>query len=263
VSIGKSELEHIKSLRTKKGRREQGRFLAEGVRLLEEAVRHRFPPQAVYFSEATLSDRGRRVVAGLGSIGALLSPVPARQLASMADTTTPQGLVAVFESPCDKFEELWCRSYRRLLWCESISDPGNLGTLVRSALAFEFDMAVVSGESAEVYSPKVVRASAGAVFGLPIARASVPEVLAVSRRIPLRIIAAAVSGETVPLRLTRKRDQGPLLLAIGSEAEGLPSEVTARADMRVRVPHSRRVDSLNAAVAGSILMNHLYRFSRN
>lgn len=263
MSIGRDELKHIKSLRTRKGRREQGRFAAEGVRLLEEAVRHRFRPQAVYFTQNALSERGRRLVSELGSLGAALQEVSVRQLTAIADTTTPQGVLAVFKSPPCALGELMKPRYRKLLWCESVSDPGNLGTLLRSALAFEFDMAVVSGVSAEVYSPKVIRASMGALFALPVARASVAETMAICRSMKVRIIAGVPAGESAAAKLTRRLARRPLILAIGSESRGLPSDITSEAEIRVRVQHSPLVDSLNAAVAGSILMNHLYRVSRN
>ena len=153
----------MKSLLTRKGRRRHGRFAAEGVRLLEEAYRNRKYPQTIYFSSHLLSPRGQTLLKRFSRKGVPTRPMSARQIQSLSNTITSQGIVGVFDIPRPDLTELYRRTSRKLLLCENISDPGNLGTLIRSAAAFDFNMVVLCGKSADPFSPKVVRSSAGTV----------------------------------------------------------------------------------------------------
>ena len=136
--------------------------MAEGVRLLEEALRHRVKPRTVYFAPSLLSARGEKLVARFRRGRVDLEEVPARTLTKLSDTATPQGVVGLFATPQKAPAELYDRRFRNILLCEDISDPGNLGTLLRSALAFGFEMVLLCGSCAEPYSPKVLRSSVGA-----------------------------------------------------------------------------------------------------
>jgi TrmH family RNA methyltransferase len=160
--------------------------------------------------------------------------------------------------PTKDLNELSQPHHRKLLLCEEISDPGNLGTLVRSALAFGFDAVLLIGHTAEPYAPKVARASAGAIFGLRVCEISLMDLDDLVGRHHMVVIASDLSGaaELETVRKTIKRRK--ILLAVGSEATGLSKAVLDRADVRVRIRHSEKVESLNAAVAGSILMKEVH-----
>ena len=162
-------LKHIKTLHTKKGRKEQAAFLAEGVRVLEEAMRLKHLPVEVVVADAMLSERGRQLVNQFRKRDIPITEVAAKQLVKLSETRTPQGIIALFKTPALRLSELSTRNLRTVLLCEGISDPGNLGTLFRSALAFGFDRVILLASSVEPYAPKVVRSSAGAVFGLQVA----------------------------------------------------------------------------------------------
>lgn len=253
-------LKHIQSLRTKKGRKEQGAFIAEGVRLLEEAIRLRFLPTDVYLSRALLSERGALLVDKFRLKNIPVHEVSAKQLERLSETRTPQGIIGVFDTPRSDLIELSPKGIRRLLLCERISDPGNLGTLLRSALAFGFDPVVLTASSVEPYSPKVVRSSAGAVFGLRILQASSPDAIDWLMRHKLPVIAADGRGECDNPALERRVKAGPVALALGSEAEGLSPDIIQASRLVHRVPHETIVESLNVAVAGSILMKQVYDY---
>lgn len=261
MSPTKKELKDIKSLRSRKGRRTHGRFVAEGVRLLEEALRHRVDPVLLLCAPAVLSERGGAVVQRFRSRQVAVCEVSARTLSSASDTVTSQGLLGVFELPTRTVEQLLHREYRRVLLCEAISDPGNLGTLLRVALAFRFEAVLLVGRCADPYAPKVVRASAGAVFGVMIVRVEPSQLVEFKTRGKYRLVAADVgyakAGEE-PADLASPR----LILAIGSEAEGLSDPILALADSRWRLDHEDCVDSLNAAVAGAIMMQRIYRYNK-
>ncbi len=257
MSLTKNELKDIQSLLAKKGRNLKKTFLAEGVRLLEEAVRYHVRPTCVCYAEAAISDRGRQLVEQFAKSGVRVESVHLRELESIAATETSQGILATFAVPTTGLTELYQPAFRRVVLCENISDPGNLGTLLRSAKAFRFDMVLLAGRSADPFSPKVVRASVGAIFGLPIAVAGVDEIVSFATRQKAQLLAADIHGTTEVVKASIRREK-MTILAIGSEADGLSDELLQRADTKIRIRHSDAVESLNAAVAGSILMHELY-----
>lgn len=258
MPVSKIELKKIKSLATKKGRRKRGLFLAEGVRLMEESIRFGFWPDTVYYAPAMLSKRGFQLVRQFERQHIETKKLSAPELESASDAEAPQGIVGLFAIPKMTLSKLYYPHYRKLLLCENISDPGNLGTLVRSALAFSFDLALVCGSTAEPFAPKVVRASAGAIFGLPIADVTLNQLEAFLKKVRILVIASDLHGD-IDFRMSKKKFKSKkILLAVGSEATGLSKRILDRADLRLRIPHSRAVESLNAAVAGSILMKEIY-----
>ncbi len=262
MPLTKTESKKLRSLRTKKGRRLHGKFLAEGVRLLEESVRHRFFPEVVYFAPSLLTERGKRLVARLKALNIPLMQIPSPRLETISDARTSQGLTAVFALPETGLAKLYTPQYRNVLLCESIADPGNLGTLLRSALAFGFDMMLTCGSTADPYSPKVVRSSAGTVFGMKIARVSHAELRSFVGSEEVSLLAAHLKGELWSEQCDRTKQLKRRMLALGSEAEGLSNDILDLAAFRLRIDHSHRVESLNVSVAGSILMMNMYESDR-
>ena len=261
MPLSQTELKKTRSILTKKGRQQSGLFLAEGVRLLEEALHHRFLPRRLYYASSLMSARAERLTKRLQKAEVETISLSARELRSIADTETPRGLVGLFVQPNTELGKLYRTGYRRLVLCENISDPGNLGTLVRSALAFGFQLMLLTGNSAEPFAPKVVRASAGAVFGLPLSEVSRHQARALATREKVMLIAADVRGRPDLLRIRRDWCRRKIMLAIGSEATGLSSGILDACHIRVRIEQAGSVQSLNAAVAGSILMKQIYDFA--
>jgi TrmH family RNA methyltransferase len=258
LPISRAELKSVRSLQTKKGRRVNRQFAVDGVRTLEEAFRHGALPLKLYFAQAILSDRGAALVERFQAKSVSAVTASANDLARMSGAVTSPGIMAIFAVPCTNLAELYRRSMRNILVCENLSDPGNVGTLCRSAAAFGFDLVVLCGKCAEPYAPKVVRSSVGAVFGVPVATASSAEMLDFFAGKDFAIVAAdAGSGETVSDVLTNLGERR-MLLAVGSEATGLSADLSDGADFSVRIGHEPKVESLNTAVAGSILMNECY-----
>ena len=258
MSISRTESKNLRSLSTRKGRRQMKMFATEGVRVMEEALRHRFLPTTIYHAPALLSERGKKLVAGFISTKVPVRELSAKQLQSVADTKTPQGIIGLFAMPSMDPAEHFRSSCRRVILCEGVSDPGNLGTLARSALAFDFDVLLLIGSSVDPYSPKVVRSSVGAVFGLGIVRASHDELFELVSRHDFKLVASSKSGCHDVRKLKTVLRSGKLILAVGSESEGLSKEILERCDLRWGIAHSAKVESLNAAVAGSIIMKQVF-----
>ncbi len=258
MSISRAELKNVRTLQSKKGRQASGLFVAEGVRLLEAANRLKARPKKLYFAPAALSERGQAVVEGFRARSVTVEETAAGDLARMGQAETSQGVLAVFSTPAADLNKLYLPGLRNILLCENLSDPGNVGTLCRSALAFGFELMVLCGSSAEPFAPKVVRASVGAVFGLPIAVATTEDVLALVDLESVAVIATDMKGRDSLGKVFTEVGKRQVILALGSEATGLSAEIRDRADFTVSVRHERAVESLNAAVAGSILMNRCY-----
>lgn len=261
MPLSKVELQDIRSLLTRKGRNRRQEFLAEGVRLLEEALRHRYRPTILYFSKSLLSERGEKLVEAFRRARVEGREIPARQLEAISDTKAPQGVVGRFATPQTTLEELYRPETRRLLLCENIGDPGNLGTLLRSAVAFEMELVITAGSCADLYSPKVIRSSAGAIFGIGMVHTTWSDVKRLKTSFGTALVATDLSAREPVERLRSMTKEKGIILAVGSEATGLSEELMAQADVRVRIAHSRSVESLNAAVAGSMLMRELYQES--
>ena len=250
------DIRRLRSLKTGKGRREWNKYAAEGVRLLEESRRHGVDPEVLYFNSDALSDRGRQLVEDLRARGVHCEEIAKSQLESAADTKTPQGLIGVFNCPELPLDSL--KTCRRLLIGDGISDPGNVGTLIRSAQAFDFDAVLLTDESADPFSPKVVRATAGSIFGIPAVKTNIEDCLGFLDASEFTLVASDPSAPQDTARLAELSRDRQLALVIGSEGEGLSKKLLDRSALRLAIRHSDRVESLNAGVAGSLLMRELY-----
>lgn len=223
-------------------RAHSGRSLLEGPHLLDEAVQAGIEVHEV-FGLAGDERSQRRAEEG----GGVWIPVDDRILARLASTAEPQSPVAVFAVPDWAIPD---EGHVLVAW--GVGDPGNLGTLIRSAAAFGVGVAVGPG-TADPWSPKVLRAAAGGHFHTTIGRCGDLEALSALQR-PL--VATVVSGGEDPATLS---DGGDLVLLIGDEAAGLAAELVEAADRRVTIAMPGGTESLNAGVAGSILAYELSR----
>lgn len=257
MPLTNTELKALKLLKAE-SKRDRQHFLAEGVRVLEESVRHRVAADQILVCESRLGDRGKTLAGRMAKLGGIVTDVPARQFDAISDAETSQGLAGVFTCPKWVGRQPDLSNVRRILICDGISDPGNLGTLFRSALAFGFSVVMVTGESADSFSPKTVRSSAGAVFGLTIVQEETTQVVRqLAEREVLLLVADGSGAALSAVKLKQKRG-GVVGLVIGSEARGVSAPLKKAADAVVRIDHEASVESLNAAVAGSILMKEIY-----
>src|SRR5215831_8026279 len=230
---------------------DRGAVAIEGLRIIEEAIRSGLRFQAVFFSEAGRAHAARLLPQISSHAEALL--LPDDVFVSAVSTETPQGVAALVKLKPAKLEDLIEPGSNDLLLLglSGLQDPGNLGTIIRSAEAFGA-RGVLLGEKTVSYSnPKVVRASAGSLFRLPLARVKMMETIPRLKQQGLRLVASS-SHKGRPLQEAGLH--APLVLLIGNEGAGLAPEILSLADELVTIPHSSRVESLNAGIAGSILL---------
>ncbi len=249
VSPRNARIRLVRSLLSRpRKRRQTGAFLAEGVRLIEEALSADWPFRFVLYSNA-LSARGRELLERLKARGVEVEGVESRLLQSLSETETSQGILAVLDErplPLPSSADF-------VLIPDSIRDPGNLGTLLRSAEAAGVQAVLIPPETSDPFAPKVLRAGMGAHFRLPIHILDWKEIR--RRTLNLRVLLADMEGR--PCWETNLRP--PLALIVGGEAEGATPEAYRLATAFVSIPMAGKAESLNAAVAGSILLFEVLR----
>jgi RNA methyltransferase, TrmH family len=227
----------------------------EGFHILEEAIRSGLKFRAIFFSAAAESKADRWLQQMAARVETIL--LPDHLFNSVVPSETPQGVAALVVCKAFTLEDVLAKSTAGpLLGVAGVQDPGNLGTILRSAKAFDAGGVLLGTGTASPFNSKAVRASAGSVFQLPLARVALAEALDALREHGLRLMATS-SRKGTPL--PEANLGGPLALFIGNEGAGVPRELLARMDETIMIPHSARVESLNAGVAASILLYEVAR----
>ena len=246
ISRDNSKVKWMRSLQDGKGRRQERAFLIEGVILVEEALRAGHTPRLVLYDSEELrqSRRGRRLLQELEGLQAEQVSTPVLQ--SVSDTVTVQGVVAALPLP----EPKAVAADGLVVVLDGLRDPGNVGTILRTAEAAACVAVMATPDTADLFSPKVVRAGMGAHFRLPLFPecewAQLNDLLA-GRNVYL----AEASGEIPYYTIDWTR---PAALVVGSETEGFRPDALRCATGRVSIPMPGRAESLNAAVATSIII---------
>jgi len=246
-----SKIKLIRALQGRtKERREANAFVVEGVRLVEEAEirdwRIRF---ALY--DNTLSKRGRSLVERLTSRVVEVEEISESLMQSLSETETPQGILAVLEISNLPISN----SLDFILIPDQIRDPGNLGTLLRTAAAAGVQAVLLPPETTDAFAPKVVRSGMGAHFHLPIHAMTWDEIKRFCELANQRMYLADMNGQSCWETDLRQ----PLALIIGGEADGASEFAQKLAHQKLSIPMSWRIESLNAGVAGSVLMFEVVR----
>lgn len=236
----------------RKFRRTQGEMVCEGEKLLREALSSGIPVTEVVLGETRQLDTG--LLEQAERQGARLTEVPESLLARLSNVETPQGLAFVCRQPTVSLERL--EQAQRVLVLDGLQDPGNLGTILRTADAFALDGIILCEGCVDPVSPKVVRATMGAIFRIPIAMATLEQTAAwlEARRIPL--YATALSQSSVPLTQVCL-DRAAVL--IGNEGRGVSERGLQLSQKQLIIPMAGRAESLNASIAAAIVMYEMSR----
>ena len=228
---------------------EDGYCAVEGVHLLEEAIRSGTRLKTVFFSQSA-EERANKLLPQLASqVETLLLPDEVFDSAVLTDS--PQGVAALVKLKTFKLDEVLRAENPLLLGVAGVQDPGNLGTILRSAEAFGANGVLIGERTVSPWNPKVIRGSSGSVFRLPTVKVEWAPALAELRQRGVRVLATSShKGESLPA----VDFSGPTMVMIGSEGIGVPRDVLAMVDGTVAIPHSPKVESLNAGIAASIVM---------
>lgn len=245
----------VAKLAKRSARDETGLFLLEGPQAVREAVDSR--PDAIVdlFATPSAMERHAALRDDLQAAGVEVQYATEAVVDAMADTVTPQGIIAVARQFPTGLRDIVAARPRLVAVCEEVRDPGNLGTIIRAADAAGADAVVLTGRTVDPFHPKVVRATTGSLFHVPVARAGeLADVLPQLGAAGLRVIAADVKGDD----LLSARGSGilaePTAWLFGNEARGLPDDLLALADLALRLPIYGRAESLNLATAASVCL---------
>lgn len=248
------QLKHLATLLKKRSaREEEGVFVCEGRKMFFELLTQR-PEYLVkaYWSEsglAELADADRQTM-----INYDWECVADEAFCATAETVTPQGVLAIVRMPKYSLEDMLTRRNDRLLLLESLRDPGNLGTILRTAEAAGMSGIILSSDSVDAYNPKVVRSTMGGIMRIPFLYTD--DFCGMLRKLKQENVTLYAAHLQTSVPYTKPAYGGRTGIMIGNEANGLTDEATALADIRIRIPMEGQAESLNAAIAAAILMYH-------
>jgi RNA methyltransferase, TrmH family len=245
-----------RDLRRRKARERQQLFVAEGVRTVEELARSPLAIRGVLTApQLDEAPRGAALAADLAARGIATERVDHHEFASAAETDSPQGILAIAEVPDRSLAALDDRPTLRVLVLDAVQDPGNVGTIVRTAAALGADATVALPGTVDLWNAKVVRSGMGAHFHHLCLPVTWDDVDAFRRRVPLEVWAADAAGKPA----SRLDAPARVAIVVGNEGAGLSAAARERADKLVAIPIGGPVESLNVAVAAGILLHELAR----
>ena len=255
TSTGNSQIKRLIQLQKKSGaRNEEKVFLVEGLRMFQEVPEKQV--QKVYISETLYNRKKQELNLDRFSYEILSDGV----FQHVSDTKTPQGILCVVNQQKYDMKELLSTPNPFFMVLDNLQDPGNLGTIVRTAEAAGVDAVFLSKESVDIYNPKTIRSTMGSIYRVPVLYVEdLLELLEVFQKKGITSYAAHLEGKN---SYDRENYQSGTAILIGNEGNGLRDEISNATDVWVRIPMEGKVESLNAAIAASVLMFEAYRQRR-
>jgi TrmH family RNA methyltransferase len=261
TSTRNPRVKSLRALQLRKYRHQEGRFLIEGIRIVEEALRCGAPVETlVYAPDLLVSERAQALVEAVD--GADRLELSAKVFATLSDRDQPQGIAAVVRIHDPPLAAIPLGERMLVVVAYQLRDPGNLGSIVRTADAAGAAGLVVVEPSVDLYDPQAVRATMGSLFALPIVRLAGGSALTDwygeirAAGLPLLVVATSAHGAQRHFEVDYGR---PVVLLLGSERRGLPEEVRQEADVQVRLPMAGRATSLNVSAAAAALVYEIVR----
>lgn len=243
-----------RDLRRRKAREKRGLFVAEGVRAVEELVRSSLTIEGVVVApQVEEAPRGAALVADIRARGLSLEAVAASEFASAAETESPQGILALGRIPSAGLDDIAPAETLRLLILDAVQDPGNVGTIVRTAAALGTNAVIALPGTVDLWNAKVVRSGMGAHFQLPAIHCTWDELVAFRGKHGMTLWGADVAGDPIGTQ----RPPARLGIVVGNEGAGLSGSIRASVDRFVSIPMTGPSESLNVAVAAGILLHQV------
>jgi len=255
TSNSNAQVKRLLQLQKKsKARNEEQVFLVEGLRMFLEVPAERV--QKVYISETLHNKKKQDLDLEKFSVEILSDSV----FGYVSDTKTPQGILCIVEQQKYDIEELLNIKNPHFMVLDNLQDPGNLGTIVRTAEGAGVDAVFLSKESVDIYNPKTIRSTMGSIYRIPVVYVEdLLELLNTFRQKGIKSYAAHLEGKK---SYDQEDYRDGTAILIGNEGNGLRDEIADSADIWIRIPMQGKVESLNAAIAASVLMFEVYRQRR-
>ena len=247
--ISQKELRFYSSLLTKKHRRTEKKFLVEGKKSVLEGLNSSYECEII-FTTHNFVEENEKLISDFDSIGRKVVTLKQKEFQKLSDTESPQGIAAVFVKPDFSFSTKKFEDDRIIVMLDNISDPGNLGTIIRNCDWFAVKNILISDKTVDYTSPKVIRSSMGSVFHVNIFENITAANLDEFRSIGYEILCADIEGENIFSYQSKKKK----ILVLSSESHGPGEEFGKISDKKITVPKLGSAESLNVASASAVLL---------
>lgn len=258
TSLANPIIKDIKALSLKKARDESKTFLAEGLKLVIDALDRGWTIRTLVYAKA---GKGKplveKVAARTVAAGGLVLEVSEKVMSSITRRENPQMVAAVFEQRWTPLKEIEPKGTETWIALDRVRDPGNLGTIIRTADAAGASGVILVGDCTDPFSMETVRATMGSMFALPLVKTSPADFLTWRKSVDARLVATHLAG-AVDYRTIDYKSK-PVILMMGNEQSGLPDELAQAADKLARIPQVGMADSLNLAVATGVMLFEVRR----
>jgi RNA methyltransferase, TrmH family len=257
TSKDNSVIKHLRALSDPKHRKKERVFLIEGVKMVEEALRDKAGVTLVVASPALVQHHGKGVLklAETGSIDILW--ISDKLMDALSESKTPQPVMAVVTMQEHSEDVLFAHGSQLIVICHHLQDAGNLGTIIRTVEAVGAAGVALTPHTVDPYSAKAIRASMGSILRLPVVRiGDITAFVTLSMQKGFQTVAAVVSGEKSLFDVDLKK---PTLLILGQEGAGLPQDIMDEVDLRVRIPMTDTIESLNVATSSAVVLYEAMR----
>ena len=253
TSLSNPIVKDIKALSNKKERDETKSFMAEGLKLVIDALELGFEIKTLVYAK-NVKDKPQVVQCATKTVarGGLVLEVSEKVLSSITRRDNPQMVVGIFTQRWTNLRDIRPKADETYVALDRVRDPGNLGTIIRTADAAGASGVILVGETTDPYSMETVRATMGSVFALPLVKASPADFLAWKKGAGVSVVATHLAGAVDYRTIDYKKK--PVVLLMGNEQSGLPEELAREADALARIPQAGRADSLNLAIATGIML---------
>ena len=252
-------IKHIKALHQKKYREDEGQFFVEGIKMVDEAISQKADVVNVVVSNDMLTQisGGIEFTDRLKKINVNTNWVPESIFRLISDTETPQGVLAVIRKMHTTEDEVIYVENGTYVLLDGIQDPGNVGSIIRTADAAGINGVILSRGCVDIYNPKTLRSTMGSIFRVPIiAKADLCIIAKAMKKQGIRVLASSLESECFHYDIDY---EGGIALVIGSEANGVGLEMMEMADLTIKIPMRGGAESLNASVAAGILIYEVMR----
>ncbi|HSX76540.1 MAG TPA: RNA methyltransferase [Shinella sp.] len=253
TSLSNPIVKDIKALANKKDRDETKSFMAEGLKLVIDALELGFEIRTLVYAK-NVKEKPQVVQCATKTVarGGLVLEVSEKVLASITRRDNPQMVVGIFTQRWTPLRDLKPQTGETYVALDRVRDPGNLGTIIRTADAAGASGVILVGEATDPFSMETVRATKGSVFALPLVKTNIADFLAWKKTAGVEVVATHLAG-AVDYRTIDYRKK-PVVLLMGNEQSGLPEELARAADALARIPQAGRADSLNLAIATGVML---------
>jgi TrmH family RNA methyltransferase len=251
-------VKHVRQLTKRKVREQYQEYIIEGVRIIKDALANGKSMKKVLFcNELYETAGGEELLEELVQRDMLLYKIPVQLFKELSDTQNPQGIMAVVAMDSYRMEDFLGRDRGFYIILDRIQDPGNMGTIIRTADAADVDAIFITTGSVDLYNSKTIRATMGSIFHLPIlTTGATSEIITILKEQSIKIITTSLEGEKYHFDVDFT---GSCAIIVGNEANGVQQEDIKASDVLIKIPMPGKAESLNASVAASIVMYEAVR----